>query len=72
MDSLTFGLKRWKPFKHVSGANQAATVRAVGASRPANLGRTADRRFKALADKHKSIAQHSTAGSTVSKQKLQG
>lgn len=38
---LTCRLKRWKTFKHVSSVNQsyqAATVRAVGSSQPANLG----------------------------------
>lgn len=35
---LTCRLKRWKAFKHVSSVNQAATVRAVGSSQPANLG----------------------------------
>jgi hypothetical protein len=49
-------LKRWKAFKHVSSVNQAATVRAVGSSQPANLGQQLP--TNAPDRQTQSIAQH--------------
>ncbi|KAJ8115394.1 hypothetical protein OPT61_g2948 [Boeremia exigua] len=57
---LRYRLKRWTAFKRVSSVNQAATVRAVEPSRPANFGFNCRQSNKALTGSHKSTALHNT------------